>query len=355
MTSFSPPQPCPEVWRVSQRHLELLEQCPRRYEREVIEKYALPPAGLNQQALEAGKRFHHLLQQRSLGIHAPTIDDPKLQHWLDHLESRAPELLPHWEEAATATPHHPARSFYQAEHERTWLVPTWRSPQFELTVRYDALIATPSQAIIIDWKTYAYPRPDRLKQLQHAWQTRLYCYVLAQTSHYAPAQISMLYWFAASSPNQPDRLTLTYNAGKFQQDQHDLNQHLCRLHEYLNHDRAASPSPQSLDAKKTAKSYLNSHLNQDFSTFPSQIQLTGTCSQPECPCTIKTLYPAPPSPQTPGNSSNVDVDLKIKLRDDLPKNPEQAIGATPANALEQNWDLDSIPETTWIFPNTPEN
>jgi ATP-dependent exoDNAse (exonuclease V) beta subunit len=58
-----------------------------------------------------------------------------------------------------------------------------------LTVIYDLLIEAEDNAQILDWKTY--PQPKEQNRLAKDWQTRLYLYVLAETSDYLPEQISM--------------------------------------------------------------------------------------------------------------------------------------------------------------------
>ena len=79
----------------------------------------------------------------------------------------------------------------EAEHSRS--LPCHN---FLLTVIYDLLIFERDQALILDWKTYRKPR--RAEELSHNWQTRLYLYVLAETSDYQPQQIQMIYWFVGS-------------------------------------------------------------------------------------------------------------------------------------------------------------
>jgi hypothetical protein len=49
--------------------------------------------------------------------------------------------------------------------------------------------------------------PDKLAK---NWQTRLYLYVLAETSAYPPDSLSMTYWFV-QLPRSPEQITFNYN------------------------------------------------------------------------------------------------------------------------------------------------
>ena len=128
-----PVDPIPAPIVISQRHLSLFEQCPRRYQAEILDRRSLPISEPQRQALQRGQRFHHLLQQRALGITSQT-HDPQLDRWLDRLG-----------QAATLQPHADPSQYYLAEHTRTLAL-----PPFELLVRYDALIADHDRAEIID-------------------------------------------------------------------------------------------------------------------------------------------------------------------------------------------------------------
>lgn len=87
----------------------------------------------------------------------------------------------------------------EAEHSRNL-----KFQGYLLTVIYDLLIAEPKKAEILDWKTYL--KPENPNKLANHWQTRLYLYVLAETSDYLPEQISLTYWFV-KLPTKPQSLT----------------------------------------------------------------------------------------------------------------------------------------------------
>jgi hypothetical protein len=75
-----------------------------------------------------------------------------------------------------------------------------------LTVIYDLILLESDRAVIFDWKTYL--KPIDADKLAKNWQTRLYLYVLAETSAYPPDSLSMTYWFV-QLPRSPNKLLLT--------------------------------------------------------------------------------------------------------------------------------------------------
>lgn len=168
--------------RLSQGHLKLLETCPRQFQHLYLEQLAAPIAAEQAERLTWGSRFHQLLQQRELALPiAPLLAaDPELAQQFHTLTVTVPEI------ASLLVPDPGLR---ESEHERTI-----EFQGHSLVVVYDLLIADTEQAHIFDWKTY--PQPSDPQRLQQDWQTRLYLWVLAATSTYAPEQIRMTYWFA---------------------------------------------------------------------------------------------------------------------------------------------------------------
>jgi hypothetical protein len=258
----SPAQnPAPPALIISQRHLSLFEQCPRHYQAEILDRRSLPISDDQRHALQRGQQFHHLLQQRALGI-TSQLHDPQLDRWLDRLHN-----------SATLQPHDDPSQYYLAEHTRTLAL-----PPFTLLVRYDALIADRDRADIIDWKTYA--RPRQPQKLAHHWQTRLYRYVLAATSDYPPERIAMVYWFAEPTAGAmgkgdrdddtgdlghqgtSDRVTLPYSIDQFKRDHHDIAGLLDRL---------------------------ATNLTQDQS-FPTRLDLGQPCNPDRCACVQLQLF-----------------------------------------------------------------
>ena len=188
--AIAQPEPIP---RLSQSHLNRLQTCPRWFQNSLMEHRESPLNPQQQQRLARGNQFHQLMQQRELGLPVESLlseDDP-LRQWMQDFLERAPAYI-------TPNPFRQAIQYRDAEHERSLL---WQDILW--LVRYDLLLLSPDQAQILDWKTY--PRPRSPKQLQNNWQTRLYPFVLAETSPYPPEAISMIYWFVEGSSTQgPD-------------------------------------------------------------------------------------------------------------------------------------------------------
>ena len=201
--------------RLSQGQLNCLEQCPPLFQQLYLEQLRSPTSPDQQEKQSWGTQFHILMQQRELGLPIDSLlkQDEQLKHSLTALVNAAPEILQ--PEAGT---------WREAEHCRTL-----RVQNYLLTVVYDLLIAA-TTAQIIDWKTYLQPQ-NRAKLAQN-WQTRLYLYVLAETSDYLPEQISMTYWFVRL-PTQPQRLTFMYDSIQHEATRQDLSNLLAQLDRYL--------------------------------------------------------------------------------------------------------------------------
>jgi len=206
---------------------------------------------------EWGSRFHLLMQQHEMGLPIASLasEDPIHQCFTAFVETAG---------AVLTQPSHPPQ-FRQSEHCRTWHLadPLGRLEDgYGFTVIYDLLILDEEQAQILDWKTYSCPEDPR--RLAKNWQTRLYLYVLAETSPYEPEQISMTYWFVrpqlAASPERqssemtpevtqfagPQSLRFAYSAALHQQTQQDLTHLLGQLTTWLEQYLAGTPFPQAL-------------------------------------------------------------------------------------------------------------
>jgi hypothetical protein len=202
--------------RLSQGHLNLLQACPRKFQHIYFDRLGAPISPEQQEKQIWGSQFHLVMQQRELGLPVEFLvrEDPQLERWVTALISAAPEIsIP---DPQTAR---------DSEHCRTCNV-----GDYLLTVIYDLLIADNQQAQIIDWKTY--PQPKNRRWLEKDWQTRLYLYVLAETSDYLPEQISMSYWFVQSQP-QPQSLKFSYDRARHQQTERDLTYLLNQLSDWL--------------------------------------------------------------------------------------------------------------------------
>lgn len=203
--------------RISQKQLNLLSTCPPQFQRIYLEKLATPVNPEQQEKLLWGNQFHLLMQQRELGLPIESLlaEDDRLHHSINSLVVAAPEIL-----------QQQPNSWREAEHYRAL-----NFQNYILTVIYDLLIADRSWAQIIDWKTYL--QPENKAKLAQNWQTRLYLYVLAETSQYLPEQISMTYWFVRL-PTQPQKVTFNYNSTKHEQTRQDLTRYLNLLDRYFD-------------------------------------------------------------------------------------------------------------------------
>jgi hypothetical protein len=206
--------------RLSQSHLNLLTTCPRKFQHIFCDRLTAPLNPEHQEKMDWGSHFHLLMQQRELGlpIDAFLETNQNLKQWVEAITNTIPELF---------DPN--LSDFRESEHSRTL--------EFEgylLTTIYDLLITTTDKAEIVDWKTY--PQPKNYRHLAKDWQTRLYLYVLAETSDYLPEQISMTYWFVQSQPT-PQSHKFLYNQKLHQQTQKDLSNLLKQLDKWLADDR----------------------------------------------------------------------------------------------------------------------
>lgn len=217
--------------RLSQGQLNLLETCPRKFQQTYLDQLGSLTALEHLERLTWGSQFHLLMQQRELGLPVAAIalqDDP-LQQCIDALIQAAPEVF--------RQDQHP---FRQSEHRRTL---EWQGHL--LTVVYDLLILDEQQAQILDWKTY--PRPQNRHWLERDWQTRLYPFVLVETSDYAAEQISMTYWFVRAGDErspQPQPLRFHYSTALHHQTGKDLSQLLRQLNQWLQEYEAGQPFPE---------------------------------------------------------------------------------------------------------------
>jgi PD-(D/E)XK nuclease superfamily len=221
---------------LSQGLLNLFATCPRKFQHIHLDQLNAPIASTQQERFTWGNRFHLRMQQQELGLQfnpvEPEFDsmDQQIHELADTFIQSVPELF-------QANP----TTCRQSEHQR--------SLQFQgylFTVIYDLLILDEQAAQILDWKTY--PRPQKSDWLFHNWQTRLYPFVLAKTSHYLPEQISMTYWFVQAKQGQrlkPQCLKFHYSQSQHQQIDQEITDLLRQLTHYLQQYQAEGwPFPQ---------------------------------------------------------------------------------------------------------------
>ncbi|MBE9136794.1 PD-(D/E)XK nuclease family protein [Nodosilinea sp. LEGE 07088] len=203
---------------LTQGHLRQLEICPRRYQYTYIDHYNAPIDPAMAERQRWGTQFHLVMQQRDLEL--PVDDllqaDPDLEMAVSSLQAAAPDLfIPQ------------PKGFRQSEHRRTLAF-----NGYGLTAIYDLLVMDATSGHIVDWKTYQ--TPSSKTQLAQEWQTRLYLYLLVETSDLPPEQVAMTYWFVAppgaqADPQPPSSVTIAYTAAQHRRTQADLQRLTDRL------------------------------------------------------------------------------------------------------------------------------
>ena len=242
-----------DLIRLSQSHLNLLSICPPKFQRVYIDCLGSLPAPEQQENMQWGSRFHLLMQQRELTLPIEPLlaNDTELDRSLKALIEAAPELQPN------------ADIWREAEHCRTLSF-----DDFLFTVIYDLLIAETDRAIILDWKTYR--KPMKAKALRRNWQTRLYLYVLAETSEYQPEQIQMTYWFVKSG--QPTRVTINYSQLEHQQTEEEITTLLTDLKQWLQNNRQHQIDfPHRCDCEQNCPFYQDLRLQDSDSEMLTAI------------------------------------------------------------------------------------
>lgn len=227
------------LYHLSQGQLNLLETCPPQFQRIYLEQLSSPISPEQQEKLAWGKRFHLLMQQRELGLPIELLldEDEEMGRIFRSTIDAAPEIL-----------YLDRETWREAEHSRTF-----QFQDYLLTVIYDLLITNSVQAQIIDWKTYL--QPPNTTKIEKNWQTRLYLYILAETSQYLPEQISMSYWFV-KLPDRVQKLTFNYNSQKHQATHQDLTHLLTQLDNYLkDYLDNRTPFPHRKNCQETCPYY----------------------------------------------------------------------------------------------------
>jgi hypothetical protein len=228
---------------LSQAHLSLLDGCPREFQYRILDRLSGPIEPEVQSRLAWGAMVHRLIEQQSLGLDlGPLLQlHPEFRSPLERLGRSIGPSGAGFPVASSSADR------YYSEHPRQLQL-----GGFALMAVYDGLLLTAERAEIFDWKSYAQPR--RSAALIDHWQTRLYLYLLVETSDYRPDQVAMTYWFVGESPGElaresPDPvlnpvlnpvldpaatcLRVTYDDRQHQQTQRDLLERLARLARWL--------------------------------------------------------------------------------------------------------------------------
>ncbi|MBR8831650.1 MAG: hypothetical protein N5P05_001089 [Chroococcopsis gigantea SAG 12.99] len=240
MNVFSPP-----FFRLSQGHLNLLQSCPPQFQRIHLQQLSSPPELGQLEAQRWGSQFHRLMQQRELGLSIEDFigEDREIYIAIQALLAVAPEIS-----------NGNANQQREAEHCRTLYY-----QDYLFTVIYDLIIFENDRAMIFDWKTYL--KPAKLEKLKRNWQTKLYLYVLAETSDYVPEDISLTYWFV-QLPQTPQKVTFNYDSQQHRQNRKELSELLERLKKWLaDYEESGVDFPHIPDCVSTC-SYFQ-YLQQD--------------------------------------------------------------------------------------------
>jgi hypothetical protein len=217
--------PIPQLFQLSQAHLNCLTTCPRKFQYLYLDQLNSPQSPEQQVRQERGARFHWLMQQQELGLRITPFlhQDCHLQRWFQAFTQAPPQM-----QAGERL----------SEHRQSL---RWQN--YLLVAVYDLLILGEQQAQILDWKTY--PQPQNLRSLQASWQTRLYPFILVEATDYSPSQVTMTYWFAEANPQSQDHsLTLPYSEALHRQTRRDLAQILDQLTAWLQAHRQGQGLPQ---------------------------------------------------------------------------------------------------------------
>ena len=217
---------------LSQSHLTHLDICARKYQYVFFDALLGPSTYDQHLTTQWGSQFHLLMQQQALDLPVEVITpaDMGMANSLAALEKAAPDVFAYLPESSVskqvfdekAEPADP-NIFSQSEHRRTL-----EFNGYLLTVIYDLLVTSagtpehPDSGQIFDWKTHQ--QPPKQERLQKDWQTRLYLYVLCETSELAPEQISMTYWFVRTEDKTPSFYRFDYTLAQHDVTRKDLQQ-----------------------------------------------------------------------------------------------------------------------------------
>ncbi|PSN20358.1 PD-(D/E)XK nuclease family protein [filamentous cyanobacterium CCP5] len=220
---------------LSQGHLSLLETCPRKFQHTYIDQLGSPIDPDLQERLRWGSQFHLLMQQREMGLPVAALpaEDGEFQLCIQALVDAAPELFePNTAELRLSE--QPCTLFLNG---------------YLLTAVYDLLLIRPGRGQIIDWKTHLKPKTSA--QLVQDWQTRLYLFLLVETTPLTPDQVSMSYWFVRCQVPEtgafaPQQVTIPYSLDQHRQTRAALQ----RLTDQLTH---LLDQPQAFPQVEAAK------------------------------------------------------------------------------------------------------
>ena len=252
--------------QLSQSHLTLIEQCPRKFQYIYLDQLTTPIPPEQREHLNRGSLVHHLMQQHELQLSHPLLSDP------GHHFFPPSTLIPRTIQDSQAQLYYMAEALVAAVpmmNEST----VFRQSEYRLnlpwsgvllTVIYDLLLMDVDKAHIFDWKTYLSPpnlQSLRQRLAQH-WQTKLYPFVLVETSNYSPDAVELSYWFVKRTHGdqalhldrhervqtrqmfEPECLTFPYSDRLHQQTKQELTQVIEQVQHWINHYSVGQPLPK---------------------------------------------------------------------------------------------------------------
>jgi PD-(D/E)XK nuclease superfamily len=279
--------------KISQGNVTILETCPRLFQHQVLEQLGVPQLGEVWERLQLGSQFHQIMQQRAqnfpMGVlQSMVATDPDLSRWWQAVVDYGNELFPD------------RGAWTDSEHVRTW-----ECLGHTIVGIYDYLVLYPESAQILDWKTY--PRPIETQKIQRSWQSRLYPFLLAQTSDYLPEKIEMRYWFFQggdreasqnrfdqSPSNRPQLLRLSHSHEQQAQTLADLTVILTNLNQWLGAYQLGEDFPQT-GVRSTCETcafavrcdrVVNSEEAFDEVLFPGEASAQAEASQKTTPTAL---------------------------------------------------------------------
>jgi len=210
----------PDGFRFSQGNLQDFVDCRRRFQLRHVLHQAWPavesePFIENEQFMQQGQQFHHLVHQFFIGIPpgklSANIQDPELASWWNDFLAYADQLISSKEWDA---------SFIYPEITLTYPV-----EGYYIVAKYDLIVISPDGgAVIYDWKT-SRVRPKR-SWLRQRLQSRVYPYLLARSTIIKNQgmdvnleKIEMKYWFANFFEQME---VFKYTEARFKEDQEYL-------------------------------------------------------------------------------------------------------------------------------------
>ena len=203
---------------LSQSQVNVLTHCPRQFQYQFLEQRSLPASPDFLDAMEWGQRFHRLIERHILGLSIePWLEgDRELAVCFNALKDVLAETFPSCTDPSVIK---------LCEHRRSL-----QMGAYLLTAVYDLLVLERGRSVIIDWKTAA--RPRNRSDLENDWQTKLYLYLLAETSDQPADSLSMVYWFVRTkelSKVMPSTVQFNYTASWHQKTQEELIKTLDQL------------------------------------------------------------------------------------------------------------------------------